>query len=243
MPVTLNIKLQDFLKGLGLSSCYEGWSGLSWEFGMFNVKVTHPGNGKNFTLGTGLSTLMISTKGASPAQGMVLSKALVEAITNMGWSAVDNIEAPAPMPGKMTEAIKAMEAQAKASAPLGKDPLWNRLNLPKVKLADATGLGQRVEGTSGGSTYYVVALSDKLKVAARVQSNKGSFRAEGTVTPEASAALTAMGVSHNPGGHWSAHFGLDAVPIERVVGAFLTSTDVAFTAKLETKTLIRKVLA
>jgi len=102
---------------------------------------------------------------------------------------------------------------------------------PKLEacpLKDATQMYQPVRGTSGGSKYFVVALSDDVKVAARVQGNAVSVRAEGNLTPKIKAALGSVGMDDKVD-YMSAHF--TATPnasAKKVVGAVLIGCGLDF---------------
>lgn len=100
-----------------------------------------------------------------------------------------------------------------------------------VKLRDATKLLQPVLGSSPGSIYYAVALSDVCKVAARLRSNGSvSIRAEGDNLKKFVTQLKNAGLTMTDKGHFSVHFdGLDEVMARKVVGAVLFSTAINFT--------------
>lgn len=98
-----------------------------------------------------------------------------------------------------------------------------------IKLKDALALGQQVHGTSTGSVYYCVALTDHVKVAARLfKSGSISIRAEWTDNPSNDLQkLEAAGLVLKPAqGYGSIHFDAGEVPMQRVVGAFLVGTGI-----------------
>jgi hypothetical protein len=73
-------------------------------------------------------------------------------------------------------------------------PASEMLKAAPVTLRDATRLYQPVKSTSPGSRYYVVALRDDLKIAARAKaSNDLSVRVEGSGLTMYSDRLTDMG--------------------------------------------------
>jgi hypothetical protein len=88
--------------------------------------------------------------------------------------------------------------------PVGEIP-----KVPKVKLATATMLLQPVRGTDDTSTYFCVALSPDLKVAARLKESAGggavSIRVEGPGVNLHGAKLKEAGLDHNDG-YFSGHF-------------------------------------
>ena len=107
------------------------------------------------------------------------------------------------------------------------------LNSPE-KLADASQMYQPVRGTSTGSVYSVVALSDLIKVAARVTGQKLSMRVEGKGIESQKIAdkLTEMGFAPTAGSHYSMHMACGEVPADRVIGAILAGLGVEFQTPL-----------
>jgi len=93
------------------------------------------------------------------------------------------------------------------------------------KLAEAGKLYQPVKGTSAGSVYATVALSETMKVAARVGSDKLSIRVEGLciTDPKVVKKLIEIGFTESKGTHFSMHLSCGNVPVERVIGAILGS--------------------
>jgi ribosomal protein L7/L12 len=108
-----------------------------------------------------------------------------------------------------------------------------------IDLKNAKAVGQKVHGTSPGSVYYTVALTDHVKLAARLyKTGSISIRAEWTDNPTAelkkledSGLQLKMGQSYG-----SIHFEAAGVPVERVVGAFLFGTGIAWKATVMTGT-------
>lgn len=97
--------------------------------------------------------------------------------------------------GKVTATAKAAKAKVTV-APAGPVPLFpldKMKTAPLVKLITATQLYQPVSSTSQGSRYYVVGMSNGVKVAARIKSNTISVRIEGTSFAAISPTLTAAG--------------------------------------------------
>jgi hypothetical protein len=92
--------------------------------------------------------------------------------------------------------------------------------LPALK--DATYLYQPVHGTDEGSTYYVVALSGTLKVAARIKNkNNVSIRVEGSGVKAFKPQLKAAGLVDS-GTYCSVHLSADTDDLARKsVGAVL----------------------
>jgi hypothetical protein len=106
-----------------------------------------------------------------------------------------------------------------------------------INLRDATDIGQRVNGTSAGSVYTVIALNDTVKIAARVMGVKISIRAEFS-KPEYDNelnSLASMGLSLSNGPHgsyMSAHMQADDCSPGRVIGAFLFDCGIEFTHQM-----------
>lgn len=100
-----------------------------------------------------------------------------------------------------------------------------------IDLKDAAALGQKVHGTSTGSVYHTIALTDKVKVAARLyKSGSISIRAEWTDSPtEELKKLAEAGVQMKPT-YGSIHFDAQDVPLQRVIGAFLVGTGIQWKA-------------
>ena len=110
----------------------------------------------------------------------------------------------------------------------------------KVKLIDATKVGQAVASTDASSTYHVIAISNGVKVAARVMTNGSiSIRAEGTETANYSDALNEAGLSKSHSGHWSVHLKVDGESmIRKTVGAVLFSMGIDFDSALTDPALL-----
>lgn len=96
-----------------------------------------------------------------------------------------------------------------------------------ISLKDAQALGQKVHGTSGGSVYYCVAVSDHVKVAARMYKGGSiSLRAEWTDNPKADIDKLAAAGLQMKSNYASLHFDAADVPLARVIGAFLIGTGI-----------------
>ena len=103
----------------------------------------------------------------------------------------------------------------------------------KIALIDATEVGQAVSGSAPTSVYTVVALSEDLKIAARVskgaQGYKLSVRAEGEALKKGKVKnrLTLVKLAKSTGGtHWSAHFNGIKTPqlVMQTLGAVIYGT-------------------
>lgn len=106
-----------------------------------------------------------------------------------------------------------------------------------VALKDATQIGQKVKGTDAHSVYLCIALSERVKLAARVQSIADgasvSIRAEGPFNAEIRNALKAASMNPSTQGHYSIHFQTNGVPVGRVIGAFLMGLGVDFDEQIK----------
>jgi len=92
-----------------------------------------------------------------------------------------------------------------------------------IQLKDAQAVGQKVRGTSSGSVYYCVAVSDHVRVAARIQSGGTvSIRAEWDGHPtEDLKKLKDFGMQMKGSNYGSMHLDSSQVPYANTVGAFL----------------------
>jgi hypothetical protein len=98
-----------------------------------------------------------------------------------------------------------------------------------VKLKDATELGQKVFGTSDGSTYIVVAANDRVKLAVRDHGNVLSLRAEvNNCTSEEMAAIKSMMVWKSHGEYGSVHIKCSSFPKSKVLGSFIFGMGIQF---------------
>lgn len=100
--------------------------------------------------------------------------------------------------------------------------------LPVVQLRDATALYQRVHGTSGGSIYRVVALNDKLKMAARIKGTAVSLRIEGVLDSSSVKAFEALGISKKSDEYMSGHFTCEKCTPQKLIGSILVGSGVPF---------------
>lgn len=185
-------------------------AGVTFEVGLFNITATYKGKVASVTMTVGATALM---KGTIEAPVAVQNKKLIS-----DW-------------------MKGLASELNVGAPESKPTIYQKTDAAKVStekpvpsvihLKDAKALGQQVHGTSTGSVYYTIALSEHVKVAARLyKSGSISIRAEWTDTPtDELAKLSAAGVGMK-GNYGSIHFDASGVPIERVVGAFLVGTGI-----------------
>jgi ribosomal protein L7/L12 len=98
-----------------------------------------------------------------------------------------------------------------------------------IHLKNAAALGQQVHGTSSGSVYHCIAFSEHVKVAARIyKSGTISIRAEWTDNPTSELKKLEEAGVQLKGQYGSIHFDAGEVPSQRVIGAFLIGTGIAW---------------
>jgi hypothetical protein len=129
----------------------------------------------------------------------------------------------AKAPSKAPSAAAAVEAaavKAGTTATVAFYPLSKMKTDPVVPLLKATKVYQPVAGTSSGSRYFAVGISDGLKVAARIKPGTLSVRIEGTQFEGAQATLAAAGIfGPEFGGAYSEKYASMHVDIKGVVDA------------------------
>lgn len=103
-----------------------------------------------------------------------------------------------------------------------------------VKLRFAVAIGQPVTGTSLSSIYRVVAISERLKLAARLHGTNISLRCEGEPNSYEKGRLAALGFTKSDSGHWSVHMESSGIPPARILGAVLMDLDLGFTQQAKT---------
>lgn len=113
------------------------------------------------------------------------------------------------------------------------------LSKPTVALKDAEMMYQPVRGTDPSSRYFVIAMNERVKVAARVANGKVSVRVEGALTAEELNGLLGSGLTNHEGKYLSAHFTYGNVNPNRVIGAVLLGCGVDFTTPLPDLSLIK----
>lgn len=133
------------------------------------------------------------------------------------------------MPTAM-EMLKASNADKAPAPAIFTDtvPPDKLLVLELVKLVDADKMYQPVKGTSEGSRYYAVALSDGLKVAVRLKSKAISIRIEGAKLKEYEKRLKIIGFT-NITNYTSLHLEIDnMVTAAKALGSVLVALKAGF---------------
>lgn len=107
-----------------------------------------------------------------------------------------------------------------------------------IALKDASAIGQRVHGTSGGSVYHCIAIGDRVKVAAKILQNGStknvSIRIEANKpTAHELTKIKQSGISWK-GDYGSLHLSVGDSSLGRAIGAFLMGMELKFNEKVET---------
>lgn len=104
-----------------------------------------------------------------------------------------------------------------------------------VKLIEATQPGQRVFGSSSGSIYTCIGITEpaSLKLAVRYEDSQLSFRVEGTLTTGVVSTLQQHGFEMKAG-YASMHLGCGNMGhARRAIGAVLFGTGIDYSRKLD----------
>ena len=156
---------------------------------------------------------------AAPAPEKPIHKAIVE----------NDEPTPAPKPIPKHKPQEGVFPQSKmASAPL-------------VPLGEAGLLYQPVGGTGSSSRYFVVALSEGLKVAVRYKGSSLSIRVEGADLDAHKSDLMNLGLSMASVKHASMHVTADVSIAPRVIGSLIGAISVNWTTQMPNFQIIKKV--
>ena len=109
-----------------------------------------------------------------------------------------------------------------------------------VKLKDSETVGQRVYGTSSGSFYTTIAVSPRVKVAAKRSKDNLSLRVEWVApTPQEVQGINESGANVSPT-YASLHLAVPNAVIERrAVGAFLFGMGIKFDQQLDSLEVVK----
>jgi hypothetical protein len=189
--------------------------GVALKMGVKEVTLVVPNGGPEISTAINPGALTLAMKGAlGDTSKAVISKALTEAVDK----AISHAAADALLAEVTTQAEE--DDTPKMEVP-GVVSDFDMTEMTPVKLAHATSMYQPVLGTSDSSRYHVVALSDELKVAARVKGTQVSIRVEGNIASHAKT-LEAIGLTINGTTHASIHGdGGDHVMVCKMVGAVI----------------------
>lgn len=203
------------------------------KFGIPNKSVTLPASTTSLMKGT---TDPVTFE-ASAVQLIALLNEVTEAVSGGASSGTVTGSMSSKMPSFQTvpkaavgngsqTSYKVPESKAAPSTPAGEEP---KPTSTPIRLREAEAIGQPVRGSSGGSIYYTVAISNRVKLAARVIGHgKVSIRAEGLPSDYEVQRLEACGMSKAGAEHWSIHFDQSNVPVSRILGAFVMGLEIDF---------------
>ncbi len=191
-------------------------------------------------------------KGSVDTQVFNLAKAIVHKFIQQ---CVENHHGPAAAPVKPPlSAMDTVEASAEAFTDIKPKPSKKPVSKAQamidgakpVKLSEATNIGQPIKGSSGGSVYYCVGISEAVAIAMRRKGNKSiSLRVEPRTEFPPNVRQTLISNGFQDHGHYmSVHVdqnGLSptksATQVARVMGAIYMSVPVTWTGFADTPML------
>lgn len=208
--------------GVGFNLAFYSVTADLGKLGMQNVSVTLP---------TSTTSLM---KGNADKTVQDQSTVQLIALLNDVMSSVHGKAGPLENGTNPSNGIKPpSDAKAADQKPAPMAKMGPATEGGVIRLTQATEVGQPVRGSSGGSVYYAMALSESVKLAIRVKKNGSvSIRAEGSPNASDVAKLTKAGMSKAGAEHWSIHFDAIDVPVSRCVGAFLMGLEIPFDSQI-----------
>lgn len=214
-------------KGVGFNLAFYSVTADLSKFGMPNASVTLPTSTTSLLKGNAdqhavdSSTMQLIALLAGVSEKVLHSVGTKVGPLDNGTNPCNEIELPTP-PKAATVKKPVLMAKMEPVTEGG-----------VVRLAQATQVGQPVRGSSGGSVYYAMALSDQVKLAVRVKKNGSvSIRAEGNPSPTEIQKLQKAGMSKAGTEHWSIHFDAIDVPVSRCIGAFLMGLEIPFDSQI-----------
>jgi hypothetical protein len=246
MPVVINTNVYMTLQSLGVSAAQLAkLSGAEWVLKLEpdGVKFTKPGVEKKF--------VVASTKLMAAAKGMASQtdhKSLVMALDSFINTLITG-KAEAPVTGTVTTPPQTVQATFGHPAPqatfdpatvtgdygllfqhmVKHSPISNTQMVTgdPLPLMDAVGLYAPVRGTDKTSKYFMVAVFDTFRVAARLKGNKLSLRCEGSFGSPVKLALQSLSFIPSEK-HWSIHTVVqDGAEASRFTGAMLSGLSAA----------------
>ena len=212
------------------------------EVSLYVVKIMYKGEVHSQALTVGTSALMKGNAAEVQVnQNKFILKTFLEKVMGVGLGDAGNnapaswVKHPQQQPHPEAVQVKDLpenvvnEAIKTPPSPTNfagskHSPMQTAKTAKTMALKDATDLGQPVKGTSLGSIYRVVALNDRVKVAAQIKGSDMSLRVE--VKSPTEQELTAIKVMFDwKGSYGSKHLALGAVPPSRALGALLFSLE------------------
>ena len=258
MAIKMNVGISKFFQHVLYSHVYGKFnallaSGHTFNVSLFSVEAKVGTNYSNLNLPSSTSNLMkVKTKDITSysPEGIAITKinnwvdalhvdllAGMAPVVTVGFG-IDTAVGPAMGTPDTSEIVVDYSAADAVAMAIAKTKGITKKSKPKsappvgepVHLKEATLLGQKVRGTSGGSVYTVIALSPRVKVASKVSGAQLSLRVEWTadVKPAELDAIKQSGANWN-GNYSSLHVdaGSESM-IRRTVGAFLFGSGITF---------------
>lgn len=208
--------------GVGFNLAFYSVTADLSKLGQQNISVTLPTSTTSLLKGNADQTVME----ASIVQLIALLNDAKKVLMNKAGPLDNGVKAEVPQPAPNFQQIPKKTVVKKPVLLHTGEPIKDS---SVIRLSQATQVGQPVRGSSGGSVYYAMALSENVKLAIRVKKNGSvSIRAEGSPDAATQAKLTKAGMSKAGSEHWSIHFDAIDVPVARCVGAFLMGLEIPF---------------
>jgi hypothetical protein len=223
--------------------CISGASGLRFEYFPHTTSGTTFFDGESYTIHTlpinyatiqdiknGLASELVKTQVCSDVVQVIMLIIETEDFSTMNGTL-------ALLKAGAAKTIKTSPAAVSVGQPVdkaGEFPLSELTTAEPIKLRDATKLYQPTQGTSGGSRYYVVAVSDDLRMSARYNGASLSIRVEGPKFMEHIKNLAALGLEPKGSkGYASVHVQAPTIDVARkIVGAMIMGLGIEITSGL-----------
>ena len=232
MAIIMKTSPAEYLNALGMSADY-----MEQVFGKHDLTLTAAGV-KVSKDGEVKATLPLKISDmVNPCTSIEEKKKkyneVLEAIADYEAGLVCPVQKPEEWsPSKIYEASlptipEALSDEKKSKKPLEavedvKGTVEKMLQASKVPLKKADTLYQPVFGTDTSSCYFVVALSERMNVAARWIGKKLSVRVEGVLAESDKNTLIGLNMNMSGSSHASAHFtDISAIMVHKVVGSVI----------------------
>lgn len=218
-------------------------AGVTFEFSMYSAKAMY--QGKSAWIASQKSVTKVAAGGLDAANTKILAANISKALEKIGYTGkIPSVGGLVDTEKKNVDALTVEDIKTllgnKAKVEIKVKPAAQPVNAV-IPLIQATALGQKVKGTNAESVYRAIALGKTVKVAVRLQGSSLSLRAEGPFKNSDKVALTTMGFKESTQGHWSSHFDLQGVPLERVVGGVLLA-NIDFDDKVQSAKQLKETL-
>mgnify|MGYP003627821647 CR=1 FL=1 len=178
------------------------------------------------------STTIKSKEGVSLGVAQIKPEALINLMTGKLGPAGKKILAGALHKAILKSKTKLQEQSPDtktASTVLPSVPPQLSLENP-IPLRNATELLQAVVGTSASSVYFCIAISEPVKIAARVTAeNRLAFRLDGSGVKSHHESLLALGMQESSHGHYSMHLDCDSDEmVRKAIGSLMFALRINF---------------